>query len=27
VNTPKDLRAADDHLRANPGWLQAAAKA
>jgi NDP-sugar pyrophosphorylase family protein len=27
VNTPKDLRAADDHLRANPGWLRAAAKA
>ena len=21
VNTPKDLRAADEHLRANPGWL------
>jgi NDP-sugar pyrophosphorylase family protein len=21
VNTPKDLRVADDHVRANPGWL------
>ena len=21
VNTPKDLRAADEHLRAHPGWL------
>jgi NDP-sugar pyrophosphorylase family protein len=27
VNTPKDLRAANDHLRANPDWLKAAAKA
>ena len=27
VNTPKDLRAADEHVRANPGWLAAAAKA
>jgi NDP-sugar pyrophosphorylase family protein len=27
VNTPKDLRVADDHLRGNPDWLQAAAKA
>ena len=25
VNTPKDLRVADEHVRANPGWLQAAA--
>jgi NDP-sugar pyrophosphorylase family protein len=25
VNTPKDLRAADKHVRANPNWLQAAA--
>ena len=24
VNTPKDLRVADDHLRANPDWLEAA---
>jgi NDP-sugar pyrophosphorylase family protein len=22
VNTPKDLRAADDHVRANPDWLR-----
>jgi NDP-sugar pyrophosphorylase family protein len=22
VNTPKDLRVADDHVRANPGWLR-----
>jgi NDP-sugar pyrophosphorylase family protein len=22
VNTPKDLRAADDHVRANPSWLR-----
>jgi NDP-sugar pyrophosphorylase family protein len=27
VNTPKDLRVADEHLRANPDWLAAAAKA
>jgi NDP-sugar pyrophosphorylase family protein len=27
VNTPKDLRAADEHVRANPGWLATAAKA
>jgi NDP-sugar pyrophosphorylase family protein len=27
VNTPKDLRVADDHIRANPTWLAAAAKA
>ena len=27
VNTPKDLRVADEHLRANPDWLKAAAKA
>ena len=27
VNTPKDLRVADDHLRADPDWLKAAAKA
>ena len=27
VNTPKDLRAADEHVRANPNWLAAAAKA
>jgi NDP-sugar pyrophosphorylase family protein len=25
VNTPKDLRAADEHVRANPDWLAAAA--
>jgi NDP-sugar pyrophosphorylase family protein len=25
VNTPKDLRLAEEHLRANPGWLPAAA--
>jgi NDP-sugar pyrophosphorylase family protein len=25
VNTPKDLRVADDHLRANPDWLTEAA--
>jgi NDP-sugar pyrophosphorylase family protein len=22
VNTPKDLRVADDHVRANPDWLR-----
>jgi NDP-sugar pyrophosphorylase family protein len=22
VNTPKDLRVADDHVRANPRWLR-----
>lgn len=27
VNTPKDLRAADEHLRANPAWLPAKAEA
>jgi NDP-sugar pyrophosphorylase family protein len=27
VNTPKDLRTADEHLSANPDWLGAAAKA
>lgn len=27
VNTPKDLRVADEHVRANPNWLAAAAKA
>jgi NDP-sugar pyrophosphorylase family protein len=27
VNTPKDLRAADEHMRANPSWQAAAAKA
>lgn len=27
VNTPKELRAADEHVRANPDWLAAAAKA
>lgn len=27
VNTPKDLRVANEHLRANPEWLKAAAKA
>jgi NDP-sugar pyrophosphorylase family protein len=27
VNTPKDLRVADDHLRANPDWLTEAARA
>jgi NDP-sugar pyrophosphorylase family protein len=27
VNTPKDLRAADEHVRANPDWLASAAKA
>jgi len=27
VNTPKDLRVADEHLRANPDWLTAAAQA
>jgi NDP-sugar pyrophosphorylase family protein len=26
VNTPKDLRVADEHLRANPGWLTEAAR-
>ena len=26
VNTPKDLRVADDHLRANPNWLTEAAR-
>jgi len=26
VNTPKDLRVADDHLRANPDWLTEAAR-
>ena len=26
VNTPKDLRVADDHLRANPDWLTAGAR-
>ena len=25
VNTPKDLRVADEHVRANPGWLASAA--
>jgi NDP-sugar pyrophosphorylase family protein len=27
VNTPKDLRVADEYVRANPNWLAAAAKA
>jgi NDP-sugar pyrophosphorylase family protein len=27
VNTPKDVRVADEHLRAHPGWLTAEAKA
>jgi NDP-sugar pyrophosphorylase family protein len=27
VNTPKELRTADDHVRANPDWLIAKAKA
>jgi NDP-sugar pyrophosphorylase family protein len=27
VNTPKDLRVADEHLRAHPDWLTTAAKA
>ena len=27
VNTPKELRAADEHVRANPSWQAAAAKA
>jgi NDP-sugar pyrophosphorylase family protein len=27
VNTPKDLRVAEEHLRANPDWLAAAASA
>jgi NDP-sugar pyrophosphorylase family protein len=27
VNTPKELRTADEHMRANPHWLAAAAKA
>lgn len=27
VNTPKELRAADEHVRANPGWLAAEATA
>lgn len=27
VNTPKELRIADEHLRANPEWLSTAAKA
>ena len=27
VNTPKDLRAAEEHVRANPNWLAAAARA
>jgi NDP-sugar pyrophosphorylase family protein len=27
VNTPKELRAADEHMRANPDWLAAATKA
>ena len=27
VNTPKDLRAAEEHVRANPDWLAAAARA
>ena len=27
VNTPKDLRAADEYVRANPNWLAAAARA
>ena len=27
VNTPKDLRVADEHLRAHPGWLTEAARA
>jgi len=26
VNTPKDLRVADDHLRAHPDWLTEAAR-
>jgi NDP-sugar pyrophosphorylase family protein len=26
VNTPKDLRAAEEHVRANPNWLAAAAR-
>jgi NDP-sugar pyrophosphorylase family protein len=26
VNTPKDLRVADEHLRANPDWLTEAAR-
>ena len=25
INTPKDLRVAEEHVRANPGWLEAAA--
>jgi NDP-sugar pyrophosphorylase family protein len=27
VNTPKDLRAADEHVRGNPDWLSAVARA
>jgi NDP-sugar pyrophosphorylase family protein len=27
VNTPKDLRVADEHVRSNPSWLAAAASA
>jgi NDP-sugar pyrophosphorylase family protein len=27
VNTPKELRAADEHIRANPDWLTAKAQA
>jgi len=27
VNTPKDLRAADEYVRAHPNWLEAPAKA
>ena len=27
VNTPKDLRTAEEHMRANPNWLAAAARA
>ena len=27
VNTPKDLRTAEEHVRANPNWLAAAARA
>lgn len=27
VNTPKELRTADEHVRANPGWLAAEATA
>ncbi len=27
VNTPKDLRVAEEHVRANPNWLSAAANA